>query len=108
MITHLNREFIGHHLESGNNGQFVGPIRQAGFKLLYYTEETVQFHLRGLGRKLTRLVFAAKYSVVNAILIATILPGPGQRYKSYMCFCCPGMPEQGEYQNFMYFYYVQT
>ena len=27
------------------------------------------------------------YSLVIAHLIATTLPGPGQRYKLYMCFC---------------------
>ena len=40
----------------------------------------------------------AKDSLVDVILIATMLPGPGQRYKSYICFLlsCPGMPGHGK------------
>ena len=36
-----------------------------------------------------------KYSLVDAHLISTTLPGPGQRYKLYNVFLllsCPGMP----------------
>ena len=37
------------------------------------------------------------FTLVDAHLIATTIPGPGKRYKIYMCFLhsCPGMPGQG-------------